>query len=198
MYLENQESVREKSGKSQGISFVKVCGNPVSGYEGLGTDSPCTSLKQSTDNLPPSCWPAVKLTPQTNKPPPSKRQKVSGTKTWWPPIVSESYKMHTVAWCPKNSAGKESGSNLGSLPPLTGVYVVKSAPPVTNSRYAITSEQPHPLNLSIKTCVFWSIYKQQWKTFKPIQRLCRECLSAPGSRTWLGAHGGEAGKEGPV
>ena len=28
MYLENQESVREKSGKSQGISFVKVCGNP--------------------------------------------------------------------------------------------------------------------------------------------------------------------------
>ena len=28
MYLENQESVREKSGKSQGIFFVKVCGNP--------------------------------------------------------------------------------------------------------------------------------------------------------------------------
>ena len=26
--LENQESVREKSGKSQGIVFVKVCGNP--------------------------------------------------------------------------------------------------------------------------------------------------------------------------
>ena len=30
MYLENQESVREKSGKSQGNSFVKVCGNPAS------------------------------------------------------------------------------------------------------------------------------------------------------------------------
>ena len=29
MYLENQESVREKSGKSQGIFFVKVCGNPA-------------------------------------------------------------------------------------------------------------------------------------------------------------------------
>ena len=28
MYLENQESVREKSGKSQGNFFVKVCGNP--------------------------------------------------------------------------------------------------------------------------------------------------------------------------
>ena len=27
--LENQESVREKSGKSQGIVFVKVCGNPA-------------------------------------------------------------------------------------------------------------------------------------------------------------------------
>ena len=31
MYLENQESVREKSGKSQGFFFVKVCGNPVLG-----------------------------------------------------------------------------------------------------------------------------------------------------------------------
>ena len=29
MYLENQESVREKSGKSQGEKNLKVCGNPV-------------------------------------------------------------------------------------------------------------------------------------------------------------------------
>ena len=28
MYLENQESVREKSGKSQGKILFKVCGNP--------------------------------------------------------------------------------------------------------------------------------------------------------------------------
>ena len=28
MYLENQESVREKSGKSQGEKNIKVCGNP--------------------------------------------------------------------------------------------------------------------------------------------------------------------------
>ena len=35
MYLENQELVREKSGKSQGIFFVKVCGNPEEAFHDI-------------------------------------------------------------------------------------------------------------------------------------------------------------------
>ena len=107
----------------------------VASQEGLSTGSPCTSPKQSTDN-----------------PPSSKRQKVSGTKIWWPPIIimPESYTMHTVAWRPKNSAGKESGSNSEQPQPLD-----LSIKPVSSG--ASTSNSRNPLNQHM-SCVVSSFH----------------------------------------